>query len=666
MPDLPARSVKDPACYACRVRDPRSPRSRGALPLRAATLLTTALLVTGVAAPAGAIGEDGPFEVPLESTTLPIAPGLATAVPLDSLLADETQTELDHGTARLAIPIDLPAEQASRMTLGEDGDTLTIQDEGTWGIVGRDIVFTPAPGVVGGELPVALTIESIHGHRSEPVTLTPVVLASTDTEGRGSAGEPVELTPDELVPEGGRIQLQLDALPAGSAKTQDGSSLYIPEQGRWVASADDATVTYEPSGTRLGRQPDPVTYLVVDEEGGPLSSGRVAVTVPVISDLYHSAPFGEDIVYSVGEAQQHVDPSTLALMPPPGDAAEVVSDTEVVVPGQGTWTLDRDSATVRFSPESPLVDQAAAMGVRGGDSEGAEAAPALLSPSYPLLVDRTQAALPGETLVFDLSVGVRDVRADSIRFDPEPLSEDAIISGNGLALRQPGEGTWRIEEESRTITMTPDASFRGESTPVGIIGSGVYADNPVDAALTAVVSPTIATLRDDEERTAPGAAITVDVLANDTAGSGSQALVPSSLKIRSMQATNLADLWDGTGERLVVPSEGEYSVAQNGSITFTPEEGFVGRTSPIIYVVWDSQGIPTQASLTIEVDPAVAGGGEPRTDPSGINSLLAGLLPASRSTSVVFGTVVLLLMFAGVISLWIGSRMELDRRDWED
>ena len=116
----------------------------------------------------------------------------------------------------------------------------------------------------------------------------------------------------------------------------------------------------------------------------------------------------------------------------------------------------------------------------------------------------------------------------------------------------------------------------------------------------------------------------------------------------------------------MIPSEGEFTVARNGSITFTPQDGFVGRTSPIIYIVWDSAGIPTQASLTVDVDPAVAASGEPRTDPSGINSLLAGLLPGSRDTSIVFGTVVLLLLFAGVVAMWIGVRMEQDRRLWED
>src|SRR5699024_11721667 len=101
-------------------------------------------------------------------------------------------------------------------------------------------------------------------------------------------------------------------------------------------------------------------------------------------------------------------------------------------------------------------------------------------------------------------------------------------------------------------------------TPVAITGSGVYADNPVSATLDAVFSPVLATLRDDEQRTAPGEPVTVDVLGNDTAGSGAQPLVPESVQLRSLAATNLSELEDGAGSRLVLPGEGTYTVAENG------------------------------------------------------------------------------------------------------
>lgn len=116
----------------------------------------------------------------------------------------------------------------------------------------------------------------------------------------------------------------------------------------------------------------------------------------------------------------------------------------------------------------------------------------------------------------------------------------------------------------------------------------------------------------------------------------------------------------------MIPGEGEFTVSGNGAVTFTPEEGFSGRTSTITYHVVDSTGIPARASLAVDVDPGLAAAGESGPEVSGINSVLAGLMPSSPSTALVFGTIVMLLLFGGAISLWTGTRSEVDRRDWED
>lgn len=68
----------------------------------------------------------------------------------------------------------------------------------------------------------------------------------------------------------------------------------------------------------------------------------------------------------------------------------------------------------------------------------------------------------------------------------------------------------------------------------------------------------------------------------------------------------------------------------------------------------------------VDVDPDLSATAEPVIEVSGINSLLVGLMPGSPGTPVLFGTLVLLLLFGGGVSLWIGLRMETDRRAWED
>ena len=650
---------------------PRPPRARGPRPLtRAAALLASAALAVSLAPAASALGEDGPFEFPAQTQTLSVipGPGTVTRIPLRALVTDDVEDQVDLHSARLAVPEDLDDSVRSTMELGEDSLSIAVAGEGTWTLLGQELVFTPLLGVQGPSTPIALTIGSLHDSRSLPVVLTPELLELEQLDAHGSAGEATTVGLPGDLPEDGAVRLDLADLPAGSTVGLDGSRATVPDQGTWQLSSDRRSLTHTPAGPDLGRQLNPVLYVVEDEEGAVVGAGKVTLTIPIISDLDRSAPFGEDIVFVVGEGQQNVDPTTMRLEPL-GDqgAYEASADgTRVTERDVGVWTLDRATATVRFAPESDEVRVVAPMGITGGDGEGATAATALLSTAYPVLFSRQQAALPGTEIVFDLSTGIRDVRSDSLRFDAAEAPEGAEVSADGTALTVPDQGTWRIDLESRTVTLTPQEGFEGTADPVAITARGVYADNPVSASLTAIYSPIVATLRDDEARTAPGSPVSVDVLGNDTAGSGSQPLEPATVEISALEATNLADLRDGRGKRLVIPGEGEFTVSGNGAVTFTPEEGFSGRTSTITYHVVDSAGIPASASLAVDVDPGLAAAGESGPEVSGINSVLAGLMPSSPSTALVFGTIVMLLLFGGAISLWTGTRSEVDRRDWED
>lgn len=647
----------------------RPPRARGPRPLtRAAALLASAALAVSLAPAASALGEDGPFEFPAQTQTLSMIPGTVTRIPLRALVADDVEDQVDLDSARLAVPEELDEAVRSTMELGEDSLSIAVAGEGTWTLLGQELVFTPLLGVQGPSTPIALTVGGLHDSRSLPVVLTPELLELEQLDAHGSAGEATTVELPDDVPEDGAVRLELADLPAGSTVDLAGSRATVPDQGAWQLSSDRRSLTHTPAGPGLGRQLDPVLYVVEDEEGAVERAGQVTLTIPIISDLDRSAPFGEDIVFVVGEGQQNVDPTTLRLEPLGDQAAyEASADgTRVTERDVGVWTLDRATATVRFAPESDQVRLVAPMGITGGDGEGATAATALLSTAYPVLFSRQQAALPGTEIVFDLSTGIRDVRSDSLRFDAADAPEGADVSADGTTLTVPDQGTWRIDLESRTVTLTPQEGFEGTADPVAITARGVYADNPVSASLTAIYSPIVATLRDDEARTAPGRPVSVDVLGNDTAGSGSQPLEPATVEISALEATNLADLRDGRGKRLVIPGEGEFTVSGNGAVTFTPEEGFSGRTSTITYHVVDSAGIPAQASLAVDVDPDLDAAGESGPEVSGINSVLAGLMPSSPSTALVFGTIVMLLLFGGAISLWTGTRSEVDRRDWED
>lgn len=647
---------------------PRPRANLRKLVARLAAVAAAAAAAVTLAMPATALGEDGPFPFPAETDTLQVVPGAVTRIPLEALVQDDLEAQIDLDSARLTLPGDIDPALRQGMELEGDGLSIRVDEEGTWSVIGSALVFTPLAGSDGARTPIALTVSGHVGARSQPLLLTPEPLELERLSQHGSAGEVTAIPLGADPPVGGRVRLELTDLPPGSTVVADGSRTTVPDQGLWQLSADGTVLTHTPSTPGLGRQLNPVRVVVEDDEGAVVRAAQVALTVPIISDLDWSAPFGEEILFVVGEGQQYVDPATLRLQPLGDDGPSAMSEdgTRVEVPGEGTWVLDRTDATVRFTPESAEVRVTAPMGISGGDGEGARAATALLSTAYPILLDRAQAAPPGTEVQFDLGTGIRDVSSDTLRFAAQGLAEGAELSADGTALVVPQEGTWRIDVASQRVVMTPLEGFTGRATPVGITARGVYADNPVSATFEAIISPVIPTLRDDEARTAPASDVSVDVLGNDTAGSGSQPLVPETLELSSLAAVNVAELAGGRGTRLVIPGEGVFSVGDSGAVSFAPEADFSGRTTPITYHVRDSADIPVRASLVVDVDPDLLAGPEPATEVSGINSLLVGLMPSAPGTSIVFATIVLLLLFGGGVSLWIGLRMEADRRTWED
>jgi CshA-type fibril repeat protein len=91
----------------------------------------------------------------------------------------------------------------------------------------------------------------------------------------------------------------------------------------------------------------------------------------------------------------------------------------------------------------------------------------------------------------------------------------------------------------------------------------------------------------------PGTAVTIRVLGNDSDPFG--IFDPSTLTIVGSA---------GPGQPLVVPGEGTWTVdLATGSITFTPEPGFIGNPTPIQYVVTDIFGnLIAPASVVILYD----------------------------------------------------------------
>jgi len=489
--------------------------------------------------------------------------------------------------------------------------------------------------------------------------------AVTDHEATAAEGETVTVDLMDGAEDitAGSARLLLDGLPSGSTLTSDGRRAQVPSQGTWQLSDDGTSVTFTPIGPRLGREPSPIRYTARGASGDAVTPGVVTISTPVIQDMVRSAPFGDPVDLPVSEVDENVVPGSLRLVAAPGVQGVDLEDdgTRATVPGQGTWTLDRSTGHVRFTPDSDAVRSVNPIGIRGSDADGAETATALLSIGYAELTDRVVAEHPGSVVQFAPMDGSRNVRADSLRFLADGVPDGARLSDDGQTLTVPGQGTWTLDLDARIARFTPEEGVTASPDPVPYGGLGLYADNPASAMLVAEYADDPPTARADQLRGRPGDVLSVDLLANDTPGRASEPLRARTVRLFSPRAANADELTDGAGKRLVVPGEGEYTVRGDGVLTFVPESGFRGAGGSLEYVVEDSAGTVVTAPVSVDVDPqapAVAPGG----DAGGINSMLEGIRPARTPTFTVFATVAALLVFAGAASLWIGGRMEADRR----
>lgn len=157
--------------------------------------------------------------------------------------------------------------------------------------------------------------------------------------------------------------------------------------------------------------------------------------------------------------------------------------------------------------------------------------------------------------------------------DTDP-NNDTLTVTDGSATH----GTVTVNDDG-SITYTPDQDYNGEDTitytvrdPDGNTGTSTVTVtvNPVNDAPVA---------GDDAAETAFGTPVTVPVLANDTDVDGDTLLV------------------EGTP----TSPDGSVTVNDDGSITFTPDEGFSGQTT-ITYTVSDGNGGTDTGTVTVTVD----------------------------------------------------------------
>ncbi|MCY7026884.1 CshA/CshB family fibrillar adhesin-related protein [Streptococcus sanguinis] len=372
-------------------------------------------------------------------------------------------------------------------------------------------------------------------------------VTSTGPQGVAQTGTPTFVGGDPLVPIDETVEPSFE----------DGSKeKTIPGQGTYTITPDGA-VTFTPDKQFVGK-PDSVTVKRVDKNGTP-------VTATYSPEFAKVTPTGKDATSTNIKGHVQTGKPIFEAGDPLVPIDETVEPTfedgskEKTIPGQGTYTIAPDG-TVTFTPEADFLGQGSGVTLvrrdKNGSSVTARYIPTVVEPSTSK--DSVSSGHKGQaqtgTPTFEGAIdqAVAPTFADG--------STEMVV---------PGEGTYRFTMLG-AVTFVPEADFVGTARGVVVKRLDVYGN-----AVTATYTPTVL-----------GSTATEDT---GSTGLKGQPQTGKPIFEGDVDPTVPPTFEDGSTEK-VVPGQGTYTIAPDGTVTFVPEAGFVGQADGVTVIRKDRNG----------------------------------------------------------------------------
>jgi len=155
-------------------------------------------------------------------------------------------------------------------------------------------------------------------------------------------------------------------------------------------------------------------------------------------------------------------------------------------------------------------------------------------------------------------------------------------------------GTYIIQSSDvTTLSVTNQATVSGED-PNGTIVTDLSDDSSIfedDPTVTVLTPPIVV---DDQRSYVAGQSKTLNILNND---GQTVPIVPSTLKF-TLSGTPSGVL-SNDDKTLIVDGEGEWTINNDGTVTFTPEAGFTGDPTPPTYFGLSVDGVESNEARII-------------------------------------------------------------------
>ena len=450
----------------------------------------------------------------------------------------------------------VPIDETVEPTFEDGSKKKTIPGQGTYTITPDGAVtFTPDKQFVGKPDPVTVKRVDKNG---TPVTatyspeFTKVTPTGTGTKTEGLQGQvqkgQVTFTPGhKLVP-----------FPAGSTPLfGNGKNIKeVPNVGKFEVDADNK-VTFTPIKQFKGETSE-LGLIRLDANGTPVIVKYQAIVKAVVptgknatsTNIKGHVQTGKPI-FEAGDPLVPIDESV--------EPAFEDGSKEKTIPGQGTYTIAPDG-TVTFAPDADFLGQGSGVTLvrrdKNGTSVTARYIPTVVEPSTSK--DSVSSGRKGQaqtgTPTFEGAIdqAVAPTFADG--------STEMVV---------PGEGTYRFTMLG-AVTFVPEADFVGTARGVVVKRSDIYGN-----AVTATYTPTVL-----------GSTATEDTSSTGLKG---QPQTGKPIFEGDVDPTVPPTFEDGSTEK-VVPGQGTYTIAPDGTVTFVPETGFVGQADGVTVIRKDRNG----------------------------------------------------------------------------
>ena len=485
----------------------------------------------------------------------------------------------------------VPIDEDTPATFEDGSTTKTVDGEGTYTVApDGTVTFVPEKSFTGTA--TGVTVKRVDKNGTEitakytptvtPVTPTAEPATSTDIQGATQTGKPEFTEGDSRVPMNDDVPATFD--DGSTTKTVDGVGTYTV--------AADGTVTFVPEKSFVGTAPA-VTVVREDKNGTKASATYTPTVTPV-------TPTAEDTTSTDKQGQTQTGTPTFTPgnpnVPMDDDTPATFEDgsTTKTIPGEGTYTVAPDG-TVTFVPEKSFTGEGTGVTVKRVDKNGTP----VTAKYTPTVTPVTPTATPAEseapqgvvqtgTVTFTEGDPVAPIDKDTITLLDENGQPAASVDANSPA----GDviGTFTVDKETGVVTFTPtDKSYSGEVVPVKVQGkdtNGTVAETTYTPKITPVV-PTAdpATSTDIQGQTQ----------------TGTPSFTPGNPAI-PMDDDVPATFEDGSTTK-VIPGEGTYTVAPDGTVTFVPEKSFTGTGTGVTVKRVDKNGTPVTATYTPTVTP---------------------------------------------------------------